>query len=173
MSKFVLVTGASGGIGKGIAKVLGSRGYKVALVSRTEKELKLVQSSIEEAGGKACVHVADTTDYESVQRMVDNIVTEHGLPDVLVNNAGVGHQSMFVRSNPKHWKEMIDCNIIGYLNTMRIMLPEMVARKKGHVINIGSMSSIAGNPGMSVYGGTKSFWNSTIDALRKEHRINT
>ena len=123
MPKFALITGASAGIGKGIAQVLGSEGYKVGLVARTKKNLETVRASIEADGGSASVYVADTTSQQDVKKMAAEVLAKEGVPDVLINNAGVYLPHQFLNSNPQHWNKMLQSNILGYLHLIHQFLP--------------------------------------------------
>ena len=177
MEETALVTGASGGIGAGIATVLAKQvrlmicvsqslrslqGVTVILVARRLELLEQVANRINETGGKALVKAVDVTDKEQVKVMGRWMREEVGLPTILVNNAGTGDVAEFASQTPDDWEPMIDLNIKAGLFCISEFLADMKEAKKGHIVNISSINEKAGRPGMAVYGGTKLFWEGEI-----------
>jgi len=170
MPSLAVITGAAQGIGAGIAEVLAANGVTVAIVDIQRDKLIDVRARIIEAGGEAAIHVANVTDINSVKSLANEIVLDHGVPDVLVNNAGVLYFQDFLEGDTDSWINMMNTNIMGYLHTMSVFIPMMKEAGKGHIVNIGSSNSREPAAGMAVYSGTKAFWLGTTPALRKELR---
>jgi len=170
MPILAVVTGAAQGIGAGIAEVLAANGVTVALVDIQRDKLVEVRNTIIANGGDAAAHVANVTDINSVKALGNEIVLDHGTPDILVNNAGVLYFQDFLDGDSASWMDMLNTNILGYLNTIAVFLPMMKKNGAGHIVNIGSSNSREPAAGMAVYSGTKAFWLGTTPALRKELR---
>jgi 3-hydroxy acid dehydrogenase/malonic semialdehyde reductase len=154
-NKIVLITGASSGIGADSARLFAKKKAKLILIARRAERLAQLK---EELSPLTEVHtlVADVRDHEAVQAAIDNLPDDWKSIDVLVNNAGVSRGlSKISEGNLEHWKEMIDTNISGFLYTLRAILPGMLERKQGHIINIGSISGREVYAGGSVYCATK------------------
>lgn len=156
MAKTILITGATSGFGKASAELFSSNGWRLILTGRRKERLLDLREKL----GKEAVHVAvfDIRDRRQVETMVKEIPQEFEDIDILLNNAGLA-----LGLGPAHetdldeWENMVDTNIKGLLYMTRLILPGMVARRKGHVINLGS---IAGNwpySGGNTYGATKAF----------------
>lgn len=151
-ARTALVTGASKGIGRATALKLAEYGARIALLARSEDALREVRSAIERSGGEASVHVCDVTDWTAIQRAV----SEAGSVDILVNCAGtIEPLSFLADSDPQAWGDAIDINIKGYYHTMRAILPGMIARDSGTVINISSGAVNSDLPGWSHYCASK------------------
>jgi len=170
MPQLAVVTGAAQGIGAGIAEVLAEKGLTVAMVDVQREKLINVKNKIVENGGDAALHVANVTDINSIKAIANEIFLDHGVPDVLVNNAGVLYFQDFLDGDSDSWAHMVNTNILGYLHTMSVFLPKMKEKGKGHIVNIGSSNSKEPAAGMSVYSGSKAFWLGATPALRKELR---
>ena len=170
MQEIALVTGASEGLGAGIAKVLAEQvgdrpslysshwqGVVVVLAARRLEKLEQVADEIKEKGGKALVKAVDVTDKEQVKLMGRWVRDEIGLPTILVNNAGTAHVAEFAAQKPEDWEPSIDLNIKAGLFCISEFLEDMKEVKKGHIVNISSINERSSMPGAAVYGGTKQF----------------
>ncbi len=157
IGKRVLVTGASSGIGESCARAFATQGANLVLAARREERVDELAKLLTRAHGiDARAYRLDVTDRSAVQTFVDELESDDLLPDILVNNAGkaVGldklHEGLL-----DDWEDMIDTNIKGLLYMSRAILPYMVARDSGHVINIGSIAGRWVYPKGAVYNATK------------------
>ena len=153
--KVAVVTGASTGIGKSIALALADRGASVALASRREGLLRELATRIEDAGGAALAHRADVTVLDDVRSLVDACSERFGRIDILVNNAGIMPLSPLSEARIEDWKRMVDVNVTGVLSCIAAVLPGMIERGSGHVVNIGSLAGRRPFPGGTIYAATK------------------
>jgi len=152
-----LVTGASSGIGRAIAKQLANEGFKLVLVARRTERL---QTLVEELEPKASCHIltCDLRDTDAVRRAIGGLPEEFRAIDVLVNNAGLAAGTEPAQSAEwNDWEEMISTNCMGLSNLTHVLLPGMVERNRGHIVNIGSVAGIYAYRGGNAYGATKAF----------------
>ncbi len=152
-----MITGASAGFGKAIAMKLAKQGVRLILTARSEEKLKKVCQEIQE-NTTSLVHplVFDIRDYNACQAAIESIPNEYKPIDILINNAGLALETLPIQDgNLQDWEQMIDTNIKGLLYITRLISPQMVARKEGHIINIGSISSHEVYAGGNVYCATK------------------
>ncbi|MFN0315509.1 MAG: SDR family NAD(P)-dependent oxidoreductase [Burkholderiales bacterium] len=149
------VTGATAGFGYAMARYFANNGWKIAAAGRRVEKLEPL---VKEFGGKILPVKLDVTDRDAVSRVVGTLPAEFAQIDVLVNNAGgaLGLEPAH-RANLDDWDRMVDTNIKGVMYCTRAFLPGMVERKRGHVINIGSIAGEFPYPGGNVYGGVKAF----------------
>lgn len=164
-NKVVIVTGASSGIGEAIARELASSGCQVMLAARREERLK---SLVEGLGDGVAYHSTDVTDVKQVQSMAKATLDRFGKIDVLINNAGIMPVSPLIDLKLDDWNLAIDINIRGVLHGIAAVLPHMVDRSSGHIINIGSIASLQALPNFAVYCGTKFAVKAISESLRKE-----
>jgi NADP-dependent 3-hydroxy acid dehydrogenase YdfG len=169
MDKVVLVTGASSGIGAGIARELGAAGARLMLGARRADRLDALAAEIRAAGGEARTHRLDVTDRADVAAFADAAQQAFGRVDVIVNNAGVMPLSAMAALKVDEWERMVDVNIKGVLYGIAAVLPEMIARKSGHVVNIASIGALSVVPTAAVYCATKYAVRAISDGLRQEH----
>ncbi|HEU4634641.1 MAG TPA: SDR family oxidoreductase [Edaphobacter sp.] len=155
--KTVLVTGASSGIGRATALAFAREGTKVAVCARREDRLAGLEKELSEAGATAVLNFAlDVTQRESVDKMLKSLPAEWSAIDVLVNNAGLSRGLTKVyEDDPQNWEEMIDTNVKGLLYVTRAVVPGMVERGAGHVINLGSTAGHMTYANGAVYCATK------------------
>jgi 3-oxoacyl-[acyl-carrier protein] reductase len=157
-----LVTGAGRGVGRGIARVLAAQGARVAVNDVDAGRAEATAKEIESAGGRALATPFDVTDPRAVGEAVERIAAQLGPIDVLVNNAGIpleagAMQKKFIDSGPDDWARLIDINLYGAMHCIRAVLPGMVQRGFGRIIQISSGASQRGlNIGVSSYGASKS-----------------
>jgi 3-oxoacyl-[acyl-carrier protein] reductase len=150
-----LVTGASRGIGKAIAMRLASCGAAVAAVARTLPALESTLNEVRAAGGTAEGYAADVSDAEQVNKVVEDVEAKFGKIHVLVNNAGVTRDGLFLRMEDEAWDQVIDTNLKGTFLFSRAVGAIMMRGRYGRIINISSVSGLAGNPGQANYSASK------------------
>ena len=165
----ILVTGASSGIGEATARLFGSRGYRVALAARRLDRLEAVKGEIEAQGGQALTVETDVSSSASIQAMVDKTLASYGQVDILFNNAGFGRTKWLEELDPeKDIAAQVQVNLTGVIQATRALLPHMIARKSGHIINMGSQAAYVATPTYTVYAATKFGLRGFSDALRRE-----
>jgi 2-hydroxycyclohexanecarboxyl-CoA dehydrogenase len=154
-NKVAIVTGAGSGIGSAIARRLAEEGMHVGLFDINAAGAAQTYAAIAAAGGKASVEEVDITDVAAVVKAVQRLEAAAGPVDVLVNNAGWDKAANFLQTTPELWKKIIDINLYGPLNLHHAVLPGMVARKRGRIINIASDAGRVGSSGEAVYSACK------------------
>jgi len=170
IDKVILITGASSGIGAGIARELASAGARVMLGARRLDRLEALAAEIREMGGAVMTRQLDVTDRADVAAFADAVRLAWGSIDVIVNNAGIMPLSLMTSMKVEEWGRMVDVNIKGVLHGVAAVLPEMTARGSGHIINIASMGALAVSPTAAVYCATKYAVRAISDGLRQECR---
>lgn len=168
MNKTVLITGASSGIGEGCARKFASQGARVILNSRSKDKLEFLALALKEKYGTECyVMPFDVCDRNAAADALQALPEEWKSIDVLINNAGlaVGVDKEY-EGNLEEWDVVIDTNIRALLSMTRLVVPGMVERGCGHIINIGSIAGDAAYPGGSVYCATKAAVKALSDGLR-------
>ncbi|WP_210504506.1 SDR family oxidoreductase, partial [Pantoea ananatis] len=168
MNKVILITGASSGIGEGIARELGATGAKVLLGARRLARIEAIAAEICSAGGIAQAHLLDVTDRVSMAAFVQAALDNWGRVDVLINNAGVMPLSPLAAGKQDEWERIIDVNIKGVLWGMGAVLPLMEAQGSGQIINIGSIGALSVVPTAAVYCASKFAVRAISDGLRQE-----
>ncbi len=153
--KTALVTGAGKGIGRAIALALAAEGVNVGLVARTEKDLKAVADEAAAFGVKAAIATADISKINEVNTAVDKLQQDLGDIDILINNAGTGTFAPFLELEPDAWENQVRVNLFGVYYTTRAVLPQMINRKSGDIINISSTAGKSGAAGTSAYSASK------------------
>ncbi|MDH3215643.1 MAG: SDR family NAD(P)-dependent oxidoreductase [Candidatus Krumholzibacteria bacterium] len=156
-NKLVLVTGASSGIGEACAKRFAACGASLILVARREERLlRLQQVLASETDVSVHAHRVDVRDRESVEGLAAQLEKTELVPDILVNNAGLSRGlCKFQEGEFVDWDEMIDTNVKGLLNVSRCIVPMMLTRNSGHIVNVGSIAGHVVYPGGNVYNATK------------------
>lgn len=168
MDKIVLVTGASGGIGEGIARELGAAGAKVLLGARRQDRIEAIAGKIREAGGTAAAMPVDVRDRAAMAAFADKALADWGRIDVLVNNAGIMPLSPLSAAKHEEWERMVDVNVKGVLWGIAAVLPHMERQGSGQIVNIGSIGALYVVPTAAVYCATKSAVRAISDGLRQE-----
>ena len=166
--KVALVTGASSGIGAATAVKLASQGVKVGLAARRVPKLKERVKEIEAAGGQAMAIEMDVVNPASVRAGVDALVKAYGGIDILHNNAGLMPASDIETLKVDEWHRMVDVNIKGVLNSTAAVLPHLISRGEGHIINTSSIAGRKVFPGLSIYCATKHAITAFSEGLRLE-----
>ena len=151
----VLVTGASAGIGRATALTLSAAGATVVVTARRQERLDALVAEVEAAGGQALAVAGDTASPEDVQHVISTSLDAFGRIDVLVNNAGIMRIAPITENRVEDWAAMVDVNVKGVLYFLSGVLPHMVERGSGHIVNVGSVAGRRPFPGASVYAATK------------------
>lgn len=153
--KVAIITGAGRGIGRSTALALADEGVRVGLIARTEKDLEAVVKEIEAKSGTAAFAAADVSSLEGVETAIAMLTEKLGTADILINNAGFGRYAPFMDLTPDDWTGMFEVNVLGMFHVTRTVLPQMIEKKRGDIINISSMSGVNGTKGSSAYSATK------------------
>ena len=167
MKRIALITGASSGIGEACARKFAEGGYSLILTARRAEKLAELKAELEAEGTKVKTLTFDVRDAEAAETAVDSLEPEWREIDVLINNAGLalGLDKEY-EGDPDDWNTMIDTNIKGLLTMTRLIVPGMVERNEGHVINIGSVAGDAAYAKGNVYCATKAAVKTITDGLR-------
>lgn len=168
--KVALVTGAGKGIGKAIAIALANEGVHVGLIARTEKDVAGVAGEIKALGVKAAYATADVSNRSEVEAAVEKIKGELGDIDILINNAGTATFGKFLELEPEVWEQQIKVNVFGVYYTTRAVLPSMIERKTGDIINISSTAGKSGAAITSAYSASKFAVFGLSESLMQEVR---
>jgi 3-hydroxy acid dehydrogenase/malonic semialdehyde reductase len=166
-TRIALVTGASSGIGRAVAKALLDEGFRVILAGRIEAALREAATS---HGAHAHVLPLDVTNYAAVDTLTDHLPLAFREIDLLVNNAGhdIGGRTRFDQGPADDWKNVIETNVSGLIRVTRAILPGMIARGRGDVVNIGSVSALRIVPDMAAYSASKAAVHAFSDGLRAD-----
>ncbi|MCB1850111.1 MAG: SDR family NAD(P)-dependent oxidoreductase [Gammaproteobacteria bacterium] len=169
VNKIVLITGASSGIGAAIAKAASQAGAdRILLLARSERRLGKVADEIKSEGGKAIVYPVDLADPGEVQTVTQRILDQEGVPDILINNAGIGRWRFLCEMGTE---EITDTMALPYFATAwvtRAFLPAMLERDSGHIVNISSVASRLAWPGATAYIAACRAMRGFSDALRSD-----
>jgi len=167
--RVVLVTGGGRGIGEAISVIFGKNGDIVVVnYLSNEKRAREVVAKIKEADGEAIALKADISRHDEAFRMVDDIVEKYGRLDVLVNNAGMAKGGLLMLLDEKDWDSVINSNLKGVFNCCKAAVRQMIAQKKGIIINVSSLSGITGLAGQSDYSAAKGGVIAFTKAIAKE-----
>ena len=167
MNKIVFITGATSGIGLGCARKFAANGDKLILTGRNDTRLSEISSELKAQGAQVVTLKFDVRDREAAQEAIESLPAEWSKIDVLVNNAGLalGLEPEY-EGDFSDWDGMIDTNIKGLLTMTRLIVPGMIERNSGHIINIGSVAGDAAYAGGNVYCATKAAVKALSDGLR-------
>ena len=168
--KIALVTGAGKGIGKAVAMALANEGVHVGLLARTKKDIQAVADAITALGVKASFATADVSNRAEVEAAVAKVQQELGPVDILINNAGTGTFGKFLELEPEVWENQIRVNLFGVYYATRAVLPQMIERKTGDIINISSTAGKTGSPVTSAYSASKFAVFGLTESLMQEVR---
>lgn len=168
--KKALVTGAGKGIGKAIALALAKEGVDVGLLARTERQLQEVAEEVKAQGVRASIATADVADIQAVNQAVEKVQKELGILDILINNAGTASFGKFLELSPEDWEQNIKVNLFGVYYTTRAVLPGMIERKSGDIINISSTAGQRGAAVTSAYSASKFGLMGLTESLMQEVR---
>lgn len=154
-NKVALITGGGRGIGRATAIELAKEGVNVGLVGRTLENLEKVKAELEAYNVNVAVATADVTNLDEITKAVESIKSELGPIDILLNNAGISKFGGFMELTPEEWTNIIDVNLKGVYYTTHAVLPEMIERQTGDIINISSTAGEKGGPVTSAYSASK------------------
>jgi len=161
--KIVFITGVSRGIGLEIAKSFLNAGYFVIGTSRSNFNLG------EALDSDHCLHIPlDVTDRDQVKNCMEQIKTQEKIPNVLINNAGITKDQLFLRMKDEDWDEVINSNLTGVFNITKLFIKSMVMDRSGKIINISSVAGLMGNPGQVNYSSSKAGLGGFTRSLAKE-----
>ena len=154
--KIALVTGASRGIGRQIAKTLAAKGaFVIVNYNGSAAKAEEVVKEIQAAGGNGQAVQCNVSDFESCKEMLDAVVKEHGRLDILVNNAGITRDNLLMKMSEEDFDAVIQTNLKGVFNCTRHIARQMLKQKSGRIINISSVSGVLGNAGQANYSASK------------------
>ena len=154
--KIALVTGASRGIGRQIAKTLAAKGaFVIVNYNGSAAKAEEVVKEIQAAGGNGQAVQCNVSDFESCKEMLDAVVKEHGRLDILVNNAGITRDNLLMKMSEEDFDAVIQTNLKGVFNCTRHIARQMLKQKSGRIINISSVSGVLGNAGQANYAASK------------------
>jgi 3-oxoacyl-[acyl-carrier protein] reductase len=167
--KVAVVTGSSRGIGRAIALKLAGLGAKVVVNYRNNTEAaQEVVEAIGAQGGQAIAVQADVGDADDAKRLIRTAQTTYGRLDILVNNAGLHRDTLLVRMSEEDWNEVMDTNLRGTFNCTKAAIRPMMKQRYGRIVNISSVSGLAGNPGQANYSAAKAGVVGFTKAVAKE-----
>ncbi|MBF4493567.1 3-ketoacyl-ACP reductase [Flavobacterium sp. MR2016-29] len=169
-NKNALITGAGKGIGKAIAIALAKEGVNVILVARTQADVEQVAAETNKLGVKSLALSADVSDINSINSAVEKALAEFKTIDILINNAGIGAFGKFLELEPSEWERIIQVNLMGTYYTTRAVIPNMIERQTGDIINISSTAGLNGNAVTSAYSASKFAVLGLTDSLMQEMR---
>jgi 3-oxoacyl-[acyl-carrier protein] reductase len=169
-NKNALITGAGKGIGKAIALALAKEGANIILVARTQEEIDSVAAKVRSLRVKALAITADVADINSVNAAVAKALAEFGTIDILINNAGIAAFGKFLELEPTDWERIIQVNLMGTYYVTRAVLPNMIERQTGDIINISSTAGLSGNALTSAYSASKFAVLGLTESLMQEVR---
>jgi short-subunit dehydrogenase len=168
-NKVILITGASSGFGADTAKLFAKEGCMVVLAARRMDRLTALAEEIRLAGGQALAVPLDVSRQTQIDQVVKTVLDTHGAIDILLNNAGLGRLDWLETLSPAADIDMqIDVNLRGVVQLTRAVLPSMLARRTGHIINMSSVAGLIAAPMYSIYAATKYGMRGFTDALRRE-----
>ncbi|NJC96056.1 MAG: SDR family oxidoreductase [Anaerolineae bacterium] len=168
-NKVVLITGASSGFGEDAARVFAEEGCRVVLVARRLDRLQELAAEIQNGGGEALAVPADVSQLAEINVMVQTALDFYGRIDILFNNAGFGGIDWFENFNPeRHIETLIQVNLTGAMLVTHAVLPHMLKRGEGHIINMVSVGGLIASPLITTYSASKHGLRAFTDALRRE-----
>lgn len=169
-NKVVMITGASSGIGKALALEIASRGAHLALLARRESLLNELVNEARTRNVKAIAVAADVRDAQAVRAAADQFRTKLGPIDILIANAGVGTADHALKLAPEHAAEVMGTNVLGSVNSVAAVAPEMVARGQGRLVAISSLAAYRGLPKSAAYCASKAAMTAYFESVRIDLR---
>ncbi len=153
--RVAIVTGASSGIGRAVARALAAEGAAVVLAARRTERLETDARELQGSGARALAVRTDVTSFDDMQALVVRAADTFGCVDIFVNNAGIMPLSPLAEARVEDWTRMVDVNVNGVLHGIGAVLPHMLERGSGHIVNVGSIAGRRPFPGGTVYAATK------------------
>ena len=168
----VLITGASAGIGREFARQLAGRARSMILIARREEQLVELNHELQQQHENLRVHIrkADLSNLVQLKELMESLDREQIKIDLLVNNAGLGDAGLFATSDPTRNEQMLLVNVVALTSLTRHLLPHMIAKRHGGILNVSSSAGFLPIPGDGVYAATKAYVTSFSEALRAELR---
>ena len=171
--KVVLLTGASSGIGEALAVALAKKGAILGLVARREELLADLAARCEAAGAKAMVLPCDVVDPVALQAVADEFREAFGHIDIMIANAGIGGNDSLTRAyDPASVKRLIDINLLGAVNSIHAVVPQMIERGSGQLVAISSLAGFRGLPKSAAYSASKAGMTAFFESVRLDHAKN-
>jgi NADP-dependent 3-hydroxy acid dehydrogenase YdfG len=168
-SPVILISGASSGIGAATARLFASQGYRVALAARRIERLEELATEIRQGGGQALPIQTDVSRLEDIQALVKHALENFGQIDLLFNNAGFGRLDWLENLDPRSdVQALLQVNLLGQMWMTQAVLPHMIARRQGHIINMASVAGLVAAPTYSLYAASKFGLHGFSQALRRE-----
>lgn len=165
--KMAVITGGSSGLGLALAMQLAKRGAKIILIARNREKLEVARNQIKTSGGSANIYSSDVSSIESITDTFKKIVLDVGEPDILINSAGVLREGYFDQLSVETFREVIETNYFGVLNSIKAALPSII-RSKGRIVNIASVAGLMGVFGYTAYCSSKFALAGLSESLRYE-----
>lgn len=171
--KHVFLTGASSGIGEGLAIAMAEKGAILALVARREEELTWIAEQITSKNGVARVFAVDVSDAEGLANAAQAFRDEFGHIDIMIANAGIGGNDQKTREyDPESVKKLIDINLLGAVNSIHAVIKPMQERKSGHLVAISSLAGFRGLPKSAAYSASKGAMTNFFESVRLDQAAN-
>ena len=168
-SRVILITGASSGIGAATARLFASKGFHVAMAARRIERLESLAKEIDLDGGEALPVATDVTKPDDIQNLVQVTLDRYGQIDVLFNNAAFGRLDWLENLDPlKDIEAQLRVNLMGLILTTQAVIPHMIERRAGHIVNMGSIAGLVASPTYTIYSATKFAVRGFTEALRRE-----
>lgn len=155
VGKTAVVTGAGRGIGRAVSIALAKEGVNLGLIGLTMENLEKLTSELEPYDVNVSAAIADVADLEAVTHAIEHIKSDLGSVDILINNAGTAKFGGFLELSPDEWENIIRVNLMGVYNVTRTILPDMMEKKSGDIVNISSSAGQKGAPATSAYSASK------------------
>ncbi len=171
-NKKAIITGGGKGLGKATALAFAKEGIDIAITGRNEKNLKETVSELETFGVKAIYSVFDVGNYEEVKSSIKSIIDTLGSVDILVNNAGIAVIGSFNDMEVSQWSQIIQTNVMGMYYVTKEVLPHLINKNEGDIINVSSTAGLTGNANISAYSASKFAVIGMSESLMKEVRKN-
>ena len=166
--KVAFITGASRGIGRGVAEALAGRGADVALAGRSQEGVDGAARELEGLGVKARGYACDVASIDRVQEVAKAVIEEFGAVDFIVNNAGIVRDKLVLRMTPDDWDAVLSTNLTGTFNVVRALSPQLLKQRRGRIVNISSVIGLIGNAGQANYAASKAGVIGLTKSLAKE-----
>jgi 3-oxoacyl-[acyl-carrier protein] reductase len=166
--EIALVTGASRGIGRGIALTLGEHDAQVVGTATTEQGVRSIETAFQHAGIRGTGMLLDVTDATSIEALIKRITDEFGTPTILVNNAGITRDNLLLRLKDEDWDVVLNTNLGSVFRISRACLRGMMKARRGRIINIASVVGLTGNPGQTNYAAAKAGMLGFTKSLARE-----
>ncbi len=154
--KVAIITGASRGIGKGIAEVFADQGATIAFTyASSDEKARVFEAELAAKGVKAKGYKSDASDFNAAQTLVDEVVAEFGTVDILVNNAGITRDTLLMRMSEEQWDDVLRVNLKSIFNLTKAVIKPMLKARSGSIINMSSIVGVTGNAGQANYAASK------------------